>query len=593
MKHTAFSFFFVLGFSTFVGAQDVDRIAPRSNDRGEGYVGTVTGAESEEDAESTASAESVGSIKGIYLVPNPQSVQVDNPPAVSGIKIKGEGEDEEFVVPDGVVTALEPFIGGPLSLKSIQEISRDAILAYRAAGLPVVDIGFPEQNVSTGVLQLVIIVGTAGEITLEGAKYFDEKIYLRSFSTERGDVLWEGPIITDLEYLNRSPYRQVDLVFTPGDGFGEADLILRTNEIRPWSVYTGYENNGTEFIGRDRLLFGGEWGNAFGLDHTVGYQYTTTDDFDSLHAHAATYRIPIWQLRHELQFLAAYVEAGSQIPAGNQGNLASSGKSVQLSTTYRFPLPEWFGYKAEGFAGFDFKSTNNNLEFGGLNVFDNSAETWQFFFGEQLSKANSLGNQLIGNRLVWSPGDLSNHNDEASFQSLRALSSSDYVYWNVDFTQTVNLPHGFTALFEVEGQLSNANLLPAEALSLGGLQNVRGFEENLLLADEGVTMKLEVYAPSLPLLSAMPELGGGIGEKWEVVDESARFFAFYDQAWAGNVDLLPGEPDQVRLGGMGLGLDYRLGKHFNARFAHAWQVDEDGFNDGRNGRWHVSAITKW
>ena len=571
-----------LGLGGFASAQDIELFQPRSTEVDPtASAPTVTSREELKEA-GEISSESVGTIHGIRLLSKPGQVNVDNPPATSGVQIG----DTTLVVPDGVISAIEPFIGGPLSLKSIDDISRAAVLAYRDAGLPVVDLGFPEQNVSTGVLQLIVIVGRAGEISVEGNRYFDDQVYLRSFRTAPGEVLWEGPILADLNYINRNPYRRVNMVYTPGAGFGEADIILQANDKRPYAAYFGYENTGNEFLGEDRLLFGAEWGDALGLDHIFGYQYTTTTDFDSLQAHSATYRIPIWQLRHELRLLGAYVTSDGSIGAGTGQTLASGGESSQLSAYYLIPGPSFLGYTHDIELGFDHKSTNNNLEFGGTQVFNNTAEIYQFSIGQQLYKNQSFGHQSISHRVVYSPGELSNHNSAAEFNAIRAGATPDYAYWNGGFQQIVNLPQGFTFLFDAEAQLSDSNLLPSETLILGGVNSVRGFEQNLLRGDKGVRTTVELYAPPVsPLQLVAPKLDG--------VRDSARIFGFYDQAWAGNIDLLPGEPSSLQLGGLGLGLDYQLNESFSTRISHGWQVDEQGFTDTEDSRWQIFGTIRY
>lgn len=567
--------------SSAVVAQDIDLIRPRAEVVDPlNAEPTITSTE-EEDETVGGSPESVGTLRGVRLVSRPGQVAVDNPPTTIGVVIA----DNDLVVPSGVKEAILEFVGGPLSMLAINEMSRAAVLAYREAGMPVVDVAFPEQNVSTGVLQMVVVIGRAGAISVQGNKWFKEKIYLRSFTTETGDILYEAPILNDLHYLNRNPYRSVNLAYTPGTDFGEADVILQANERRPWTVYGGYEDTGNEVIGEDRLLFGFDWGNAFGIDHRLGYQYTTTTDIDRLHAHAATYTIPFWQTRHELRLLFGYVESDVALYPIAGIPLTSGGESSQVSGEYVIPLPDLAGYEHEIGLGFDFKSTNNNLEFGGLSVIDSTVEVYQFAITQRLKKDQSFGQQAIQQRLVWSPGDLSNHNSDASFQALRALATAEYFYWDAEFTQSVNLPGGFLFLATAEAQLSDSNLLPTEALIFGGVGSVRGFEQNLVRVDQGTALNLELYGPAFRPFDCI-----GLASDSQ---HQARVFGFYDYAVGGNVDPLPGEPDDFQLGGTGLGIDIRATEHASLRLSHAWQVIEEGFSDGESSEWHVSALVKW
>ena len=56
---------------------------------------------------------------------------------------------------------------------------------------------------------------------------------------------------------------------------------------------------------------------------------------------------------------------------------------------------------------------------------------------------------------------------------------------------------------------------------------------------------------------------------------------FYDYGWGKNVHLLPDEPSSLTLGGIGLGIDYRLKRNLSLRGAYGWQVNQDGFDEGR------------
>tara|TARA_R110002096_G_scaffold238581_17_gene430213 strand:+ start:515 stop:2206 length:1692 start_codon:yes stop_codon:yes gene_type:complete len=562
-----------------ISAQDIERLKPRVPEV-EATAPVAEVADSDAGGSpASADDEVLGTIHGITLIGHPDLASKDTPPNVKGVEVL----DEELVAPESVLTALEPFIGGPLSVKTIQDLSQTTVKAYREADMPVVDVGFPEQNVSTGVLQLVVVVGKAGEITVEGNQHFKDRIYLRSFRTQTGDVLRQSVVLEDLKYLNRSRYRQVRANYTPGEDFGEADVVLEAEERFPFSAYAGYEDTGNELIGIDRLLFGLEWGNVFGWDHSLAYQYTTVTEFDGLHGHAWIYRIPIPRWRHEFRVLGAYVTSDASFQAAGE-TLNTGGQSVQITPAYIIPLPDLFGYEQELSAAFDFKSTNNDLEFGGAQVIDSTAEVSQFSLGQTLTKTTKLGRQLISNRLVWSPGELSNHNSDDAFQELRGLGSADYFYWSGEFTQVIDLPQGFTFVGDLEAQLSTQNLLPSETLVLGGATSVRGFEQNITRADQGLILNLELYSPVIRPLEMV-----GIDQ----ANDRFRAFAFFDYATASNVNLLPGEGDGIHLGGAGLGLDYQLFQHLSLRAAHAWQVSQSGFEDDQNARWHLSGTVRW
>ena len=313
-------------------AQDIDRIKPKLLDD-EGRQAAVVSeiepvdpdVETMPDPLSAEEYESFGTVAGIALLDHPDKVQAENPPNVNGVTAP-----PDFTIPDEVIAAVEPYISTSLNITTVENLTKAILLSYKKAGFPVVDVGFPEQNVSSGVLQVVVIVGRLGKVSVEGNEYFDDHIYLEQFLMAEGEDIRHDLILEDLRYLNRNPFRQVDLAYTPGDEFGEADIILSASELRPLTAYLGFENTGNETVGSDRFLFGFEAGNLWNRDHILGYQFTTPVDFENLYGHALTYRAPSpWNKRHEFRFLGAYVESDVSLP-GTDEVLTTGGESLQF-----------------------------------------------------------------------------------------------------------------------------------------------------------------------------------------------------------------------------------------------------------------------
>ncbi|MFK5924516.1 MAG: ShlB/FhaC/HecB family hemolysin secretion/activation protein [Verrucomicrobiota bacterium] len=546
-----------------------------------------------------SSVEAVGKISGIVLWGSMDEVQADSPPKIREVKVGSE----DLEVPDGVLEALQAYLDGPLSVAAIENITRDVVLAYRKADLPVVDVGFPEQDVSSGVLQLVIVVGRVGEIRVTGAEYFDPEDYLKYIRLSPGDLIYQSTLLQDLRFLSRNPFRSLNLLYTPGKEFGDADMILEVDEQRPLTAYVGYDNTGNEFIGVDRLNFGFEWGNVFGLGHIVSYQYTTSVDFEGLQGHSLYYRAPIAATRGELRFLGGYVNTDVSIQAAGQ-TFNSGGESAQLSGVYVQPLPTWWGIEQDLHVGFDFKTTDNNLEFGGLRVSDTYTQIYQFTVAQMGRKRSRFGLTQFYNRLVVSPGNFSGQNTDEVFNDLRLGATASYVYWNGSLTQMISLPKDFQLHLMLEGQASSNNLLPSESLILGGQGSVRGFEQNITRADYGAVANIELYTPAFSPLSGLG-LGGkdavyeGEGGKRTLIEpgrkmeEGLRFLAFLDLGWGGSVDRLPREPSSRELAGAGAGLNYFLNSNLVLRAAYGWQVWEEGFLDAEDGRSHISVTMRW
>ena len=556
-------------------AQDLERIAPRDGGelslKDEGLVAVQTPLDAGEVSGDDAVI--VERIVAVVFRAGGESVAGD---AMAGTLGVVADEVENF--PRTARTVADGQIGKPLSMVSLNRLVRDLVVAYRAADRPVVDVVVPEQNVTAGVLQLVVIEGRLGKVRVEGAEHFSGEKMAGDVRLREGEPIRHSVLLGDLEYLNRSPFRQVQAVYQPSESgeTGVSDVVLRVEDRRPWQLFSGYENSGTAVTGEDRWLVGGVWGNAFGMEQVASYQYTTDLNWDNLHAHVAAYEVPL-KWRHRLRLLGAFVDTRS-VQTMEGESLALGGESVLGAAYYSMPLPAtaWFSQEVE--TGVEFKGTNNNLEFGGSQVFDTTTEVYQLVLRHKLRQSDRFGATRLTTTGYWSPGGLSGHNSDAVYGESRAGAKANYLRAALQGERVTRLPGGFRLETRADGQISDGNLLPSEQLGLGGRGSVRGWEPWISRGDLGATGSVEIHTPEFGL-------PGGLPDKMEL-------FAFYDLGYARNKDRLPAE-ESALLQGAGVGLGYRLADNVRVRGAYGWQLDEDGVDDGEDGRFHVDASVSW
>ncbi|MCB1236486.1 MAG: ShlB/FhaC/HecB family hemolysin secretion/activation protein [Verrucomicrobiae bacterium] len=517
-------------------------------------------------------------LRGVVVVPRPGDVRAEGWPGIEGIW----HDFPDF--PEKVGDTLNSFIGTPVSLASLDLMVREVIKAYRTSGRPVVDVLLPEQDITSGVVQLVVIEGELSRIRVEGVDASYEDYLRRQMTIKKGEPIRSNDIQRDLNWLNRSPYRKVDLIYAPGLNFGTTDIILRTVTSNPFWYYLGYENSGTELLGEDRFLFGFNWGDAFGPDQGISYQFTSDFEFDTVRAHSLVFQggLP-W--RHWLTILGSYVTVDAEIPVEGADPVLVGGRNLQFSPRYAIPLNAPAGQVREIEFGFDYKSSNNDLEFGGQSVFDTTTEIFQFSAGYDITVTDGTGISRVDLQGFYSPGEWTNQNSDAVFDQARAGSSSDYLYANLGVERQQRLPEGWSLRARGQGQISNGNLQASEQIGAGGYDTVRGYEQRVIRGDEGFWGSLEVYTPPISL--------GRIAQ-WENETDELRFLAFYDQAILTNVDRLPDEPNQQELQSVGLGLRWRYSDWFRLRLDYGLPVGDNNV-DGidTNGRLHIGATANF
>lgn len=470
-----------------------------------------------------------------------------------------------------------PFLGQPLSLRALDRLTRDVVLYFRQHSRPVVDVLVPEQNVSSGTVQILVVEGRLGEVRVEGNKWFSNEQIISSVRARPGEIIEGAPLLADLAWINENAFREVDLVFTRGNASGETDIILRTRDRLPLRGYVGYEDSGNALTGFDRVLFGVNWGNAFKSDQQLNYQLSASPDFRKLVAHSGSYIIPLRSLRHTLTLFGSYAESRPELA---NGLFALKGRSAQLSARYRVPLPAEGTWTRAFTAGVDFKRSNNNLSFGGTQVFAQENDVVQALATYAVSHLDKHG--VIAGELTVavSPGGLSSGDHAPAYTAARSLARPDYTYARLELERRTKLPAGFTWIARGTAQLASANLLGSEQLGLGGASSPRGYEEREANGDDGFLLVDELHGP--PFEVASKTKGGTPRDRFDPL-------VFFDYGWVRSHERLPAEPAHLELASAGLGFRYQLGAGFSARFDYGWQLKPSGVSDGRRtSRAHVS-----
>jgi len=566
---TSFFFLLCLSIALSIQAQNLEQLRP-----------TNTGSElptGPDPAMETASAAAPGAretlilpeLHGIMLQPSPEAVVLE------GVRTEGVTDRTEGA-PPAVVEAAGTFLGQPLTLGQLQEIQIALERAYAEHQEVLVRISIPEQDVTDGVIQLVVTEAQLGEVNVANASHMSEDRYRDHVRTRLGAPFASEIMTADVTWLDRHPFRQAAVVYRPGDAFGEIDVELRLDEERPWSVFAGYDNDGTPLLGENRLNFGFTLWDPWVTDAAFTYQFLSDVEFDHLQAHFLHLMVPLpW--RHEWSISGYHADSRANGIGGN-GLFNQEGTSDQVSTDYRIPLPRLGPIRHDLALGFDYKDSNSNLEFGGNQVFGTPTQIFQFRLGYEGAATDPLGETAWQSWLVLSPGGWTRDNSDAVFQAARFGASADYVYARLALDRSWNLPYGVTLDTGLTAQVASSNLLASEQLILSGITAVRGFENYAARGDHGIVLRTQLNSPALSLLGLAGR--SGAEDRWV-------FYSFFDYGWGGSVDPLPGEPD-ISLGSLGIGLTGAWSDHLTWDLGYGWQVIRHGFQDGEPGRFYGS-----
>ncbi|WP_129648899.1 ShlB/FhaC/HecB family hemolysin secretion/activation protein [Peristeroidobacter agariperforans] len=448
---------------------------------------------------------------------------------------------------------IEPYLGEPLRQSGLKRLLATINLFYAANDKPFVSASAPAQDVTDGVLRILVVEGRVEQVKVEGNRYFSDEQYLAALGLRAGDSLRKSQLEANIAWVNRNPFRAATIVAAPGESFGGTNLIVHANERYPVRVYANADNTGSPNTGEERLGLGVNWGNAFGRGHQLNYQLTSSADFDRSIGHSASYVVPLpWH--HLLTFSGAWSRINADVPV----DFDSQGTSWQTAFRYEAPLqPTERGWNQSLLAGADFKRSDNNLEFGGVPVTDNTTDIVQAVLGYRMSAEDKYGRTGVAATVVYSPGSIGSRNETRYFDISRWGAESDYSYARIDLERLTKLPANFAWRLTASLQAASDNLLGSEQLALTGTYGVRGYGENDSFADGGYMIRNELLLPHVNASSLYVRL---------------QPLVFYDYAQGANKRLLPGERDRATLSSVGLGGRMAFGQSCELRFAYGWQL---------------------
>ncbi|HSZ50517.1 MAG TPA: ShlB/FhaC/HecB family hemolysin secretion/activation protein [Caulobacteraceae bacterium] len=518
---------------------------------------------------------SYGSLRGIVVLADPAQVKTKGATA-QGLDLSRSGK-----IPRAAVRrALTPLIGRPVDLALLARIRTELEVALTRSGDRFDRVIVPPQDVTGGVVQVLVLRGKLGKLTVQGAKWFDASAYRREIRVMPGQPLDGGELDADVDWINRNPFRHAQLVATPGAQTGEADLTVKAADAPPLRVYSSYDNTGTSSTDYGRWNMGLNFGGLAGGAVQASYQRSVAPDFHSFDANAGSVTIALpWR---DLLILSGSTDSvNSKLPPP----LDQTGYSSTLGARYVIPLDDlgWLSNQDVSLA-FDFKRSNNNLLFAQLPVFGDVTEIGEWTLSYAGSETDRQGSTSFAISAVWSPGGWFDHDNDAAYAGQRTGAHARFSYVNLQIGRTTHLPWNFSLVDSLQGQLSSGNLLGTEELAMGGAGAIRGYDPDQVYVDEGVISRNELRAPPLPLLRTL-----GLP-----VHEQLQPFVFGDLGQGYLHSPLLNEKSQFFLASSGLGLDYAIGKHFTLAFDYGWQLRNPDLGPRqRASRSDFSAALSW
>ena len=528
-----------------------------------------------------AEAPAPTTLKGLILHASPETILKEGDPAlqVLGLQFFGGGRLQS----QDLKVRLEPFLEQVLDEALLRKIQVEILTNYRKQGYPLVDVVLPPQTVTGGVLQVLVIESKLGKIVFEGTNKWTNTEYIRrNLHLEEGGPVHEKTLTSDLNWLNRSKFRTLDLYYKPGEAQFESDLVVRTSERLPLGGSVGINNHGNRLTGGGLLSAGVEWAHPVGpQDHSISYRYLSDLDLEFLKVHLASYRIEFpWH--HSLTLSGSYSKVRSDV---GTSLINQEGTSYGGSLRYEIQLPQLGNYRHLASVGAGLYRSDNNLEFNLISVLADTTDSFETSLGYTGILPDAWGNTFAGVEYNYSPGDVTSQNTDALFDTSYPFAEANYMYARMNLERITRLPWEFSWRASGSYQVSDGNLLPGPQMGLGGAYTIRGYEERFVSGSEGFMVINELRLPSF-------SPGGWLDR---TARDEMQILGFFYYGETSNPKLQPGEDPHRVLMSSGVGMRYQVSRFLSVRFDYGWQLTDPnrGLSLGRkvpDSRGHISAV---
>ena len=477
------------------------------------------------------------------------------------------------------------------TIGEIEQVADNVTQFYRSKGLLLATAYVPVQDITQGVVNIAVLEGNLGEVTINGNKRYTDKKLRQAFSGDVGNVVTVNSIEQSLYLLNDFPGLEVSGVFSPGKNIGDTMFNLNVNSEESWAGTFRMDNDGSEGTGEYRGFAVLEWYNPTKMGDTFRIGMLQTKTPDNATFGLIEYKTNIFTPKFYVSSFLNSSEYVVDIPSVNlavgeaeltedesksitvQGSVVNAGVAIE----YQFNRSRARNTRAK----FEFTRKRNESRYTLEKLNVSALKSEGIFPGEEVVRAISLSlykDRLFEKSRIVIQGDIGITYGESitivggaqdgEFGKI-AFDTYSMAYFN-----PFNSDQAHRFLFRLHGQYSSKGLPAVEKMTLGGASAVRSFSVSDFSADNALLTVLEWVAP-LPKALAKKSVGN---QQWSDI---FQFYSYVDAGYgAKEVDKNGAVLTQwAALSSVGVGIQYNFANRITGRLDVARTVTDKNSYD--------------
>nr|WP_082112113.1 ShlB/FhaC/HecB family hemolysin secretion/activation protein [Pseudomonas frederiksbergensis] len=378
---------------------------------------------------------------------------------------------------------LAPYINQCLGVPQLNELLKTITDAYLEKGLVTSRAYLPQQDLSSGHLQVLVVEGRLEELKGVEGSGLSERELAMSFPGKPGELLNLRDIEQMVDQLNRLPSNSARMELTPGQKIGGSEVLVNNTPQKPWRVGLSRHNDGQKSTGEQQWGASLDWDSPLGLADQLALRggHDAISDHQKISRNAMLYyNLPFgwWNL--------SYTYSQSEYRALGQANgfnFKQSGDSQNHQLRLERVVHRDAVSKTSLNAGLSYLRSNNFIENSKLDVSSNRISETQFGINHGRRIGNAFVNLDLG--LQNGIGALDAQGDRDPGPGVPDARYRKYTA-TLSYLQSFELGgESFSFSSLMTGQRSEDALFSPQRMSLGGLSSVRGYKDQTLSGDSG------------------------------------------------------------------------------------------------------------
>ena len=411
---------------------------------------------------------------------------------------------------------LKPYLGQCLGVAQLNQLLKVITDYYIAKGRVTSRAYLPQQDLSSGHLQVLVVEGKLEGIKgAQGSTVTDRELAM-AFPGKVGEALNLREVEQLVDQLSRLPSKQAQMELSPGAQIGGSEVLVRNQPQKPWRASLSRNNDGQKSTGEQQWGAGLEWDSPLGLAD----QLILRGGHDAISDHQKTsknsmlyYNVP-WGWWN---FSYTYSESDYRTPGSvDDFKYKQWGDSQNHQLRAERVVHRDDVSKTSVNVGLTHLRTNNYINDTRLDVSSNRLSEFQVGVSHGRRIGSAFVNLDVG--MQNGIGAFDAQKDEQT--RIRGNLTPTPRYRK--YTATLSYLQPFTLWGEslsfsslATGQRSEDVLYAPQRMSLGGSYSVRGFKDQQLNGDSGGYWRNEVrWARPVTLdwmRPAFAEYGASVG----------------------------------------------------------------------------------